>query len=148
MKGTQPEPSLPRSVTRDSPSAPAHGGPGCLLLVGRHPVWQSPDLRIRVLLTAHSSVSSWDFGQDPQAGGEARHLNHSYRAGCRKRIAFSSITLTLQYHNAPMRLFNQKQKSRVCCRPAARPAVQKGWTCPADGPFQALCGSQYERCLF
>lgn len=37
-----------------------------------------------------------------------------------------------------MRLFNQKQKSRVCCRPAARPAVQKGWTCLADGPYQAL----------
>lgn len=112
------------------------GDSGYLLLVGRGLARQSPDPRIRELL-AHSSVSAWDFGQDPQAGGEAQHLNHSYRAGCRKRIAFSSITLTLQYHNAPMRLFNQKQKSRVCRRPAARPAVQKGWTCPAEGPYQA-----------
>lgn len=126
----------PGSIARDPLSVPAHGGPGCLLLVRRGPAWQSPSPRIRALL-AHSSASAWDFGQDAQAAGEARHLNHAYRAGCRKRIAFSSITLTLQYHNAPMRLFNQKQKSRVCCRPAARPAVQKGWTCPAEGPYQA-----------
>lgn len=38
-----------------------------------------------------------------------------------------------------MRLFNQKQKSRVCCRPAARPAVQKGQACLATGsPGEAL----------
>lgn len=44
-----------------------------------------------------------------------------------------------------MRLFNQKQKSRVCCRPAVRPAVQKGWTCPADSPYQALWFTVPER---
>lgn len=38
-----------------------------------------------------------------------------------------------------MRLFNQKQKSCVCCRPAARPAVQKGQACLATGsPGEAL----------
>lgn len=44
-----------------------------------------------------------------------------------------------------MRLFNQKQKSHVCCRPAARPAVQKGWTCLADSPYQALWFTVPER---
>lgn len=136
--GTEPEPTLPRPITGDLLFVQPHGSPSSLLLVDRGPAaWQPQIPQIRDLL-AQIPVSARNFHQDPQTGGEARHLNHSYRAGCRKRIAFSSITLALQYHNAPMRLFNQKQKSRVCCRPAARPAVQKGWTCPADSPYQVL----------
>lgn len=36
-----------------------------------------------------------------------------------------------------MRLFNQKQKSRVCCKLAATPAVQKGLACPLASPCLA-----------